>query len=127
MRSICFCERALVIEVGGILFSFHLLCAYFSFVYCRDAHLPCAQAVMKAEQTALVQSLRGDLKNALDETEACRKRRRELEEFKGAFRLSVTFPTCVRMCINCIRSLVQLMGCHNTLVPIPRHCDFLGF
>lgn len=38
---------------------------------------------MKAEQTALVTSLRGDLKNALDETEACRKRSRELEEFKG--------------------------------------------
>jgi hypothetical protein len=39
---------------------------------------------MKAEQSALTQSLRTDLKNALEEVEAGNRRSRELEEFKGA-------------------------------------------
>ena len=38
---------------------------------------------MKAEQSALSQSLRADLKGALDELETAKKRCRELEEFKG--------------------------------------------
>ncbi len=38
---------------------------------------------MKAEHSALAESLRSDLKTALDELEVARKRSRDLEEFKG--------------------------------------------
>eukprot|EP00598_Pedospumella_elongata_P001101 CAMPEP_0184981342 /NCGR_PEP_ID=MMETSP1098-20130426/11106_1 /TAXON_ID=89044 /ORGANISM="Spumella elongata, Strain CCAP 955/1" /LENGTH=958 /DNA_ID=CAMNT_0027504899 /DNA_START=60 /DNA_END=2939 /DNA_ORIENTATION=- len=41
-----------------------------------------AQAMLKAEQTALINSLRNDLKNNLDESEGARRRVKELEEFK---------------------------------------------
>lgn len=41
-----------------------------------------AQSMLKAEQGALTNSLRADLKAALGELEAARKRNKELEEFK---------------------------------------------
>jgi len=41
-----------------------------------------AQAVLKAEQSSLINSLRNDLKTNLDESEAARKRHAQLEEFK---------------------------------------------
>lgn len=41
-----------------------------------------AQAMLKAEQTSLINSLRNDLKNNLDESEGARRRVKELEEFK---------------------------------------------
>jgi Fic family protein len=46
---------------------------------------------MKAEQSALTQSLRTDLKNALEEVEAGNRRSRELEEFKGALETLLWF------------------------------------
>lgn len=41
-----------------------------------------AQSMLKAEQGALTNSLRADLKASLDELDAARKRNKELEEFK---------------------------------------------
>jgi chromosome segregation ATPase len=41
-----------------------------------------AQNMMKAEQTALTNSLRSNLKSTLEELEGCKKRTKELEEFK---------------------------------------------
>jgi hypothetical protein len=62
---------------------------------------------MKAEQSALTQSLRTDLKNALEEVEAGNRRSRELEEFKGAL-------GTLLWCVN--RVLIVSCGVHVSSV-----------